>query len=399
MRAPVVAAALLGASGLSTAATPSDFAALVIARYQALPQNAGLKMMTLPDYGPSICLSAMYECGEVFGNSSWPSWASAIASAYAADPASNAWAVLHNKTVPWGYSVGDDMGLFPIVYLARALAGRVPYGVGDDWALASGVAEGYVLGWPLRLPDASRTISRAASWGTEPTNNSSLWDDDLFMGVALLSRMARAPGAPAAVAQKYANFLAEQHVAFAHYLQDGASGLYKHGYNHATGDLSCCAWGRANGWVMMSHAETAEALAAVDAAHPALPAVLAIWRAHAAGLARVQAPGDGRFHQVLDVPSTFLETSCTAMTLYSLATGVRRGWLDRATFAPVIDAAWAGLNKAVDADGTVTGICEGTGIGTSVAFYEARATAYNVSAPGLGSVFRAAAAYALYLAA
>jgi rhamnogalacturonyl hydrolase YesR len=87
------------------------------------------------------------------------------------------------------------------------------------------------------------------------------------------------------------------------------------------------------------------------------------------------------------------------MALYSLATGVRRGWLDRATFAPVIAAAWAGLNKAVDADGTVNGICEGTGIGTSVAFYEGRSTAYNVSAPGLGSVFRAAAAYALYLAA
>lgn len=148
---------------------------------------------------------------------------------------------------------------------------------------------------------------------------------------------------------------------------------------------------------MMSHAEVVQALATVDPAHPSLPAVLAIWRRHAAGLAALQAPGDGRFHQVLDDASTYLETSVTAMTLYSLATGVRGGWLDRATFAPVIEAAWAGLAAAVDADGTVTGICTGTGIGTDVAFYEARPTAYNISAPGLGSVFRAAVAYAAYL--
>ena len=48
-----------------------------------------------------------------------------------------------------------------------------------------------------------------------------------------------------------------------------------------------------------------------------------------------QAP-DGRWHQVLDVESTFLETSVTAMTIYSLVEGVLNGWLDDATFRPVI---------------------------------------------------------------
>ena len=43
-------------------------------------------------------------------------------------------------------------------------------------------------------------------------------------------------------------------------------------------------------------------------------------------------------------------------------------------------------------------ICTGTGIGSDVAFYEARPTAYNVSAPGIGSVFRAAVAYSSWLA-
>jgi rhamnogalacturonyl hydrolase YesR len=218
------------------------------------------------------------------------------------------------------------------------------------------------------------------------------------MGIALLSRLARAPGMPPATARRYVDFIAAQLLSFAGYMQDASSGLYRHGYNHQSGDLSCCFWGRANGWIMMAHAEVAEAVAAVAPAHPQLPALLDIWRRHAAGLAAVQSAGDGRFHQVLDAPSTYLETSVTAMTVYSLVAGVLGGWLDRATFAPVIDAAWAGVAGAVAADGTVNDICTGTGIGSDVAFYEARPTAYNVSAPGIGSVFRAAVAYSSWLA-
>jgi hypothetical protein len=53
----------------------------------------------------------------------------------------------------------------------------------------------------------------------------------------------------------------------------------------------------------------------------------------------------------------------------------------------------------VQPDGTVTGICEGTGIGTDVDFYQQRSTAYDVSDPGIGSVFRAAIAFDRFSAA
>jgi unsaturated rhamnogalacturonyl hydrolase len=65
--------------------------------------------------------------------------------------------------------------------------------------------------------------------------------------------------------------------------------------------------------------------------------------------------------QVVDDPTTFLETSVTAMTIYALCTSVSQGWLDRATYDAPIQAAWAGLTSQVAADGTVDGICEGTG--------------------------------------
>ena len=394
-RALLLCAAALAAPSVAAPA-PHDVAARAVSKYMSLPV-AGLRMLTLPDYGPTIALSAMFDAAGAFARPEWAAFASRVLDDYAGNSSSNAWAVLHSKSVPWGYSVGDDMGLFPIAYLSRALAAGTPYGRGDDWALAIAVAEQYVLGWPLRLADDVRTMSRNTTWTGEPTNNATLWSDDQFMGVALVARLARAPGVPPATARRYVDFAASQQVSFATYMQDASSGLYRHGYNYASGDLSCCNWGRANGWIMMAHAEVVEAVSAVAPSHPQLPALLSIWRRHAAGIAAVQVQGDGRFHQVLDVPTTYLETSVTAMTLYSLITGVLGGWLDSATFEPVIDGAWAGMAQAVAADGTVSGICTGTGIGTDVAFYEARPTDYTESAPGIGAVFRAAVSYASWL--
>lgn len=155
-------------------------------------------------------------------------------------------------------------------------------------------------------------------------------------------------------------------------------------------------WGRANGWQSMSHVE---ALSILPPTHPKYAAALAVFQDHAAALAAVQDPVDGRWHQVLDHPETYLETSVTAMNVYAFATGVLNGWLDKATFDPVVRKGWAGMAAQVASDGTVAGICEGTGVLTSVADYNARLTPYETSSPGLGGVFRAALAYDAYVQA
>jgi hypothetical protein len=173
----LLSAALVGCAlsrAIAAAPSPGDVAARAIGRYAALPV-AGLRMLTLPDYGPSIALSAMYDAAGAFQRPDWAAFVSALLDGYSADPASNAYAVLHNVPVPWGYSVGDTMGLWPIAFLSRALAAGTPFGVGDDWELATVVAEKYVLGWPLRLGDAASTLSRNATWAAEPTNNATLW--------------------------------------------------------------------------------------------------------------------------------------------------------------------------------------------------------------------------------
>lgn len=140
----------------------------------------------------------------------------------------------------------------------------------------------------------------------------------------------------------------------------------------------------------------------MPASHPRYADVLAAFRRHAAAFVAVQDAADGRWHQVLDAPTTFLETSVTAMALYGLARGALGGWLP-AGAGSALDAAvrkaWPPLAAQVAADGTVALICTGTGVLTSVAEYEARPTPYTTSSPGLGHVFRAIVAYAQYTAA
>ena len=404
MRSLAAAALLLHPAARASAAVPvpADIARLAITALVSQPDPAPGKPSSLhhlPDYGVAIEFSAMYDAMAAFPGQDYTPFLTPRLDAFAADPTSPAYKVLHDQPVPWGYSIGDTTGLFPIAYLSRALHSNNTDPASPDWALALRVAEQYVLGWPLRLPDG--TISRhGPGWDREPDVNASfLWQDDQFMGLALLARLSRQPLVPAAARARYRDFIAAQHAAFAGHVQDG-TGLYKHGYNGATGDHSCCYWGRANGWVMMSHAEVAQALAAPPA-HPALPAVLAVWRRHAGALAALQPTGaDGRFHQVLDAPSTYQETSVTAMACYSIATGARLGFLDRASLDAPLRAAWAGVAGAVDGgSGQVAGICEGTPIGNSTAFYEARKTTWEGSSPGLGAVFRCAVAMGEYLAA
>jgi len=73
-----------------------------------------------------------------------------------------------------------------------------------------------------------------------------------------------------------------------------------------------------------------------------------------------------------------------------------KGYLTKAEFGGVVQLGWEGLTKAVGADGMVSGISTGTGVGTTIKFYNDRPTDYLGSSPGLGSVFRAMVAYDRY---
>lgn len=70
---------------------------------------------------------------------------------------------------------------------------------------------------------------------------------------------------------------------------------------------------------------------------------------------------DGMWHQLIDGPDTWPETSGTAMFTFAFITGVKEGWLDAATYGPAVRKGWLALTGYLDTDANLREVCEGTG--------------------------------------
>jgi rhamnogalacturonyl hydrolase YesR len=163
-------------------------------------------------------------------------------------------------------------------------------------------------------------------------------------------------------------------------------GLYRHGWVQGLEPQPSFAWGRANGWALFAMAEL---LSELPETHPGRAAVLKQYRAHAAGLARVQG-ADGRWHQLLDRADSYLETSASAIFVYALARGVNRGWLDPLAYGPLILVGWNGLAEQVNARGQLGGVCVASSLAfESVYYYQQPVSA--LAAHGYGPVLLAGA--------
>ena len=65
---------------------------------------------------------------------------------------------------------------------------------------------------------------------------------------------------------------------------------------------------------------------------------------------------DGLFHDVVDQPSTFVETNLAQMLAYTVYRGMHAGWLD-ASYLPAADRMRAASHAKVDTLGLVQGVC------------------------------------------
>ncbi len=228
----------------------------------------------------------------------------------------------------------------------------------------------YVIKGQERLKD--QTFSRPEP---EPAT---VWADDLFMSSPFLLRMAKIDQAPSLYDE-----VARQVIQFNHYLADDTTGLYFHGWYMQRGENTPVRWGRANGWIIWA---TSEALMYMPKKHKDYKKILKIYRAHMEALAAVQAQS-GMWHQVLDHPETFEESSCTAMFTLGMARGVRMGWLPKSYKEKALRG-WEALQQKIADDGTVIDICRGTGIGNDVEFYETRKR-FDHDPRGLGAMITA----------
>jgi unsaturated rhamnogalacturonyl hydrolase len=214
----------------------------------------------------------------------------------------------------------------------------------------------YISHSQFRLPDGTLARSRPFP--------GSIWADDTYMSVPFLAQMGALTGSG-----DYFDDGAKQITQFSARLFVPSAGLFTHGWHQSNpDDQPHYFWGRANGWCVMA---TVELLSVLPEDHPRRADLIKLLRAAAQGLASTQS-GEGLWHQLLDRPDSYLETSCSEMFAFSLARAVNRGWLDGPTYAPVALAGWNGVASRIDSDGHITGTCVGTGYAADDVYYYSR---------------------------
>ncbi|MCR5680640.1 MAG: glycoside hydrolase family 88 protein [Prevotella sp.] len=231
----------------------------------------------------------------------------------------------------------------------------------------------YILNKEYRLADG--TFARL-----RPQKNT-VWLDDMFMGIPTVAYMGRYTGQ-----QKYYDEAARQVLQFAQRMWVPQKKLFRHGWVEEMNPHPAFHWGRANGWAILTLCEVLDVL---PADHPQRPQILQLLQQHAEGLAALQ-HHDGFWHQLLDRPDTYLETSATAIFTYCLAHAVNSGWVDAKAFGPVAMLGWHAVASSVNHKGQVENVCVGTGMGFDAAFYAFRPV-HVMAAHGYGPVIWAGA--------
>ncbi|MCY4418141.1 MAG: glycoside hydrolase family 88 protein [Chloroflexi bacterium] len=183
--------------------------------------------------------------------------------------------------------------------------------------------------------------------------------EDMFMCGAMLGRAFRISGDA-----KYADLLARFLIEGGD-VQDGG-GLFKHARS------APLYWSRGNGFAALGYAE---ALTYLPQDHPAWSELLARHRRHLDALLRRQQPW-GTFGELVDVPGAWGELTSTCMVGYSLARGLREGWLpdgDGDGYRAGVESCWRALSERIDDEGGVVDGCISTGVMPDMRAYLDRA--------------------------
>ena len=225
----------------------------------------------------------------------------------------------------------------------------------------------------FRLPDGTLARNR-------PHPNT-IWLDDLYMSIPALAQMGKLTGD-----KKYYDDAVKQLVQFSGRMFNKDLNVFMHGWVQGMTVHPEFHWARANGWAIMAMVELLDVL---PEDHAGRSAIIDLLKKHVSGLATYQS-GNGLWHQLLDRPDSYLETSATAIYTYCMAHAINKGWIDGVAYGPMVTLAWNAVATKVNNKGQVEGTCVGTGMGFDPAFYYYRPV--NVyAAHGYGPVLLAGA--------
>lgn len=210
-----------------------------------------------------------------------------------------------------------------------------------------------------------------------------IWADDMYMSVPFLCRYSEMTGDPRPL-----SFAADQMLHYRDLLFMPDEGVMAHMRCLIHRENNGIPWSRGNGWVIFSLSELLEVL---PQDHPRREALLQFFRALTEGYLKLQDPS-GLWHQILNDPVSYLESSATAMMICAFARGCRHGWYDGDTALRAHAAAhraWQGLTEqAIDAQGNLYGVCRGSGFSFSRNYYRALSWNFN-DTHGIGIVMLA----------
>ena len=227
-----------------------------------------------------------------------------------------------------------------------------------------------------------------------------VWLDGLYMGQPFYAEYAMLFGEDTVF-----NDITRQFAAIERHARDPKTGLLYHGWdeskeqkwaNKETG-LSPHIWARALGWYGMA---MVDALDYFPANHPGRDTIIGILNRFTKAITKVQDAKTGLWYDVIDMPKepkNYFEASASAMLVYTMAKGVRKGYLP-ATYWANAQKGYAGiLKRFVDknADGQVQlkGTVKVSGLGGKP--YRDGSFAYYMSEPVIINDWKGVGAYLL----
>ena len=111
-----------------------------------------------------------------------------------------------------------------------------------------------------------------------------------------------------------------------------------------------------------------ELLSVIPANHPRYAAIMASYMNQMRALYKYQ-DTSGMWRQLIDDKATFLESSCTGMFTFGLATGIDQGWLEGDTFKVAAKKGWTALVTYFDTVNGLKNVCIGLNASADSANY------------------------------
>lgn len=193
-------------------------------------------------------------------------------------------------------------------------------------------------------------------------NPQQLWDDTLMMSVLPLAKIGLLLGRPEYVEEAKRQFLI--HIK---YLFDTKTGLWFHGWTFdGRHNFADALWARGNCWVTIAIPEFIELLD-LKPGDPLRTFLIDTLENQVKALARYQTE-DGRWHTLINDPTSYLESSAAAGFGYGIMKAVRKRYIS-ADYEPMaIKAVHAVLNK-IAPDGELQEVSFGTALGSDLQYY------------------------------